>query len=129
MNTKELELYCPYDYKLLSDEERKEICNGCGPQSWKHDMVPDKIWGLRITNICDIHDYMYYAGKTIEDKKEADRVFLNNLVRLIDYKTKWKWLRLLRKRRAKKYYIFVKYFGGAAFWKGKNNKNHLIKKN
>lgn len=124
---KELELYCPYEYKVLSKENKITICNGCGPQS-KFDFIPDKIWGLKITEVCNIHDYMYYNGKNIEDKKEADRVFLNNLIRLIDYKTKWKWLKFLRRRRAYKYYNAVKYFGGSAFWSGKNNENRLIKR-
>ena len=121
-----LKLYCPYEYKLLRPQLKKQICNGCGPKS-KFDFVPDTIWGLKIIEICNIHDYLYYIGKTIEDKEKADRIFLNNMLRLIENKTKWKWLKKLRKKRAYKYYKAVKYFGGPAFWINKNNKNYIYK--
>jgi len=123
---KTLNLFCPHDYKTLSKEELNKITNGCGPQGWKFDFVPDKIWGLCINLPCRIHDYMYHIGKGIKDKEEADRVFLNNMIRLIEYKTKWKWLKWLRKRRAYKYYVAVKYLGGPAFWVNKNNSNHIF---
>ena len=51
---------------------------------------------------------MYHNGKTIEDKKEADRVFLNNMLRLVDGKTKWRFVRRLRRRRARIYFEAVK---------------------
>ena len=58
--------------------------------------------------------------KTIADKEEADRVFLNNMLRIIEAKTKFGLLKPLRNRRALKYYEAVKYFGGRSFWKNKN---------
>jgi hypothetical protein len=126
--SKEMELYCPEGYKKLSKIDKEEICNGCGPKGWKFDFVPDKIWGLNIYYICCIHDFMYFEGVCIEDKEEADRVFLNNMLRLIDFKTRYRWLRWLRKQRAYKYYLAVKHFGGPAFWEGKNQDNNIIKR-
>ncbi|HBD18665.1 MAG TPA: hypothetical protein DC063_00190 [Arenimonas sp.] len=82
--------------------------------------MPDTIYGLRVTAACDIHDYMYFIGDGIEDKDAADRVFLNNLLRLIAAGTRWDWLRRLRALRARTYYAAVCAFGGPAFWHGKN---------
>ena len=75
---------------------------------------------------------MYYVAKPfIKYKGEADRTFLNNILRFIKFKTnkylintKYFKIRnpllILRKRRAYKYYLAVKHFGGPAFWKDKN---------
>lgn len=113
-------LYAPTEFWYASNKERSKICNGCGPDSGL-DCVPDTIWFLNISKACDIHDYMYHmALPCIGKKEEADRVFLNNMYRIIEQKTKWKWLKFLRRRRAYKYYLAVKHFGGLFFWKNKN---------
>ena len=125
-------LYCPSGYDKLTKNDKKRICNGCGPKS-KFDFVPDTIYGLNISEACNRHDYMYEVSlPNIEDKKEADRSFLNNIIRIIDHETRkrigWDGLSFknpllwLRKRRAYKYYIAVKKFGGPAFWNSKNEK-------
>ena len=124
MNKKTV-LYAPDSYWKATQEERDMIVNGCGSAQAKFDFVPDTIYGLNINEACNIHDWMYHFAKpNIKAKEEADRVFLNNMIRLIEAKTKWKWLKCLRRKRARKYYLAVKYFGGPAFWAGKNkNKN------
>jgi hypothetical protein len=114
-------LFSPETYKKLTATALAAIANGCGAVGWKIDLVPDTLYGLGIRAACDIHDYMYHTGETIEDKNEADRVFLNNMLRLITAKTKHKWLRRLRRRRALLYYFAVKNFGGPAFWDGKQS--------
>lgn len=63
---------------------------------------------------------MYAAGSTIADKEEADRVFLNNMLRLITAAGGLGALRWLRRQRASRYYEAVCLFGGPAFWGGKN---------
>ena len=63
---------------------------------------------------------MYTTGHTIEDKDAADRVFLNNMLRIIRAHTKSRWLRYLRAKRAKIYYHAVCLFGGPYFWDDKN---------
>lgn len=98
--------------------EIKKVCNGCGTEGWKGKLVPDSVYGLTITAACQPHDWMYYEGETDADKKIADRVFLNNMVRIV--KEEGGLLEWLRLRRVKKYYLAVKYFGGDAFWAGKN---------
>lgn len=113
-------LYAPASFKLASKEELQETCNGCGPSGWKLDLVPDNIWLLYIGDACNIHDWMYSKGRTIEDKEGADRVFLNNLIRIIDRdKSRWRDKRKM-KDKAYGYYLAVKKFGGPAFWRNKN---------
>lgn len=111
-------LFAPDSFKSASTVERDKICNGCGAANSKFDFVPDSIYGLKICSACDIHDWMYHFGETIEDKEQADRVFLNNLLRLIEAQTGTlnRLLKPLRRRRALKYYEAVVAFGGPAFW-------------
>ncbi len=119
-----MELYAPEAYKKLTEEQRKNMVNGCGPGRFGSFIVPDSFIGLSITSACNIHDYMYEVGETIDDKKEADRVFLNNMVRLIDDRGGiLKWFRL---KMAKSYYMAVKYFGGPSFWDGKNESKNMV---
>ena len=108
-----MKLFKPKGYSALSAGEKHKICNGCGSKSlgW---LVPDSIWGLNITDVCNIHDYMYSRGTTLQDKEYADRIFLNNLVRKIESGSKL--LRWLRRRRALKMHWAVDKFGEAAFW-------------
>jgi len=111
-------LYSPDTYKNASRCDKKATCNGCGSKGFGGWVVPDTLWGLDIEEVCNIHDWMYSEGKTIEDKDKADRVMLNNMIRLIEKGTRW--LRRVRRMRAKSYYKAVKYFGGSAFWDDKN---------
>ena len=114
-------LYAPASFMCTPFEQLEKICNGCGAANAKFDFVPDRIYGTRISEACHIHDFMYWGGASIEDKEEADRVFLNNLFRLIE-RDKHKWYKptFLQRIRAKSYYKAVKYYGGSAFWAGKN---------
>ena len=118
-------LFAPPDFWRLSAIAKKKICNGCGTKGLCGYLIPDTIWGLKITIVCDIHDFMYDVGKTLKDKEEADRVFLNNLLRLIDAETSLAVLKWLRRRRAKTYYDAVCLLGGPAFWAGKNKGEEL----
>ena len=125
-------LYAPESYSRLSEAEKKKVCSGCGTKGIGAKLVPDSLFGVNITEACNIHDYMYYIGALIEEKQSADRAFLNNMVRLInaqqprwyEYFTggarRWKRRRL---KLAKLYYEAVDVFGGIAFFKGKNGKN------
>lgn len=111
-------LYAPEQYWRLDPEVKAAMTNGCGTGGWKSAVIPDTLWFLSIREACDIHDYMYRIGTTLEDKAEADRVFLNNMLRLIEQGSKF--MAPLRRRRALKYYEAVHCFGGPAFWSGKN---------
>jgi len=100
---------------------KEDKCNGCGT-GWSASLIPNTIYGLCIYRACCIHDYMYEVGTTIEDKEEADRVFLNNLLRIIEAKKAWWFPHFLARSRAMKYYESVVNFGGLAFWQNKNEK-------
>ena len=74
---------------------------------------------------------MYHFSKPkIADKEEADRVFLNNMLRLSeeDYKINLipkapiaaKFILRLRKREIYKYYLNMKSYGSPMFWLNKN---------
>ena len=116
-----VDLYVQYGYQKATPQQKKKICNGAGPRNFGW-IVPDTVWGLRITQAANIHDWMYHHGKTIQDKQRADRVFKNNMQRLIDAKkNQWRWVKDLRYSRAAKYYWAVDNFGGTSFWANKNN--------
>jgi hypothetical protein len=112
-------LFAPAEYWRLTPDQHADFCNGCGSNGagW---LVPDSLLGVCVTEACDIHDYMYTIGQTIEDKDRADRVLRNNLLILIDEKSTRGPLRWLRRKMAIGYYDAVHDFGGPAFWAGKN---------
>ena len=110
-------LYKPVGYERLSKAAKAKICNGCGSKGFGGWLVPDTLWGLSMTEVCNIHDYMYSTGKTIQAKEKADRSMLNNMIRVIEQDGSQFWpLVKLRKARAYNYYLAVKNFGGSAFW-------------
>ena len=120
-----VEFYAPPDYWRLSPDQKNGICNGCGPGAWKVDLVPDYPLGFPFNEACNIHDFMYFTGKTNEDKEVADRVFLNNMLRVVEafsHTTEdishGQWI-------ASVYYDAVKLAGGPSFWAGKNKPEEL----
>ena len=118
MTTKSPRLYAPESYWNATPAERSAVCNGCGAAGWKGKLVPNTMWGLNIRKACDIHDWMYHYGTTEADRHDADKAFLNNLIRIIN--AHGGVLAGLRRYRATTYYNAVHRFGGAAFWDNKN---------
>ena len=114
------QLYAPTEYWNLSAKDKARLCNGCGTKGLGGLLVPDTLYGLSIESACNIHDYQYHRGSTIEDKHEADRTFLNNMIRIIEAKSGI-LLRWIRRYRAMSYYTAVRDFGGPAFWSKKNS--------
>ena len=119
-----MQLFAPSGYLTLTPAAKAELCNGCGAKGFGWT-VPESMWFLDIGEACNIHDFMYLVGQTEEDRHEADRVFLNNLIRIIEAKSKWQIVKMIRRRRALKYYWAVRHFGGPAFWAGKNDLDSL----
>jgi len=127
------ELFAPEEYWEIPEALRNLNSSACGAGDGLGDaLVPDSIWGLPVTEACRIHDFMYSQGRTEKDRREADRVLLNNLVRLIeaarDHSRVPIWrdvVASLRRYRAMTYYNAVRDFGGVAFWKGKNKEKEL----
>jgi len=118
-----MELTSSKEYKELTTEQKFKICNGCGAQSAFMDFVPDSMYGLDISEACNIHDFDYHAGITQKDKDMADMRFLTNLILLINRGNAF--LKFLRRRRALKYYEAVVTFGDNAFWGGKDEESRL----
>ena len=113
-------LYAPESYNAIE----RQKCNGCG-SGWNIKLIPDSLLGCDITEACNIHDYMYTIGQAIQDKESADRTFLNNMTRIvIAYGGNW-FMQNLRLAMAKRYYNAVRYYGGDAFWQGKNKDTEL----
>lgn len=112
-----MQLTAPQSYLEASPEVRAAVCNGCGAGGWKFDIIPDNLYGLDISEACNIHDWMYTVGETEADKVEADQLFLENMYRLINGGA---WLlKGVRRRAAKGYFESVSHCGAAAFWQGK----------
>ena len=101
---------CPVDTLV-------KICNGCGAEDSKFDLVPDSLLGLYIGYSCMIHDYEYEVGATSDEKKLADRRFRDNMVSLIYKYSNW-FLRYPRLLMADGYYKVVDARGYPAFFTG-----------
>ncbi len=112
---KGINLYAPSDFWEMSNEEISKISNGCGAAGAAIDYVPDTIYGLNISPACDIHDYGYYRGGTINDKYIDDLFLLINTMEIIKEKTNWKLLKILRLNRALKYFYMVDFYGSDAY--------------
>jgi len=96
------------DYKPDSN------CNGCG-SGWSYYIVPNTIYGLNIRQVCCYHDDRYERGGNMEDKRLADREFLDNLLMLIDNHKKWYYPHWLARHRALTYYDAVVRAGHGSF--------------
>jgi len=106
----------PSSWLEASDKERKGIANGCGPGSWKYDLVPDTIYGLNITKICDWHDFDYtFLPKTRSCKDIADRRMHHNLKVHISLHSVF-ILKPFRYARAYLYYLAVSKGGDSSFF-------------
>lgn len=113
-------LYAPASFKNATLDQLLDVCNGCGAAgSWFRP--PKRMYGTLIVYACIIHDWQYGFGTTHEDREEADRIFHNNMNRLITRDSvKWYKPTRLQRIRAYTYYVAVKRHGGEAFWAGKN---------
>lgn len=85
--------------------------NSCGA-GITTSLVPDNLLGLNISKACNIHDYMYEQGI---NKKQADDIFLKNMISIINKESNSLVLKRLRKAKAYIYYFAVKLFGSSFF--------------
>ena len=115
----------PCSFFEASEELRSDVAGGCGPGGPGDMLVPDTMYGLSVRPACRIHDWMYHFGRILPDKELSDRVFLNNMVRIIKARGSLGFLENLRLRRAKTYYVMVRDFGGPAFWNSKNDETEM----
>lgn len=118
-------LYAPVGYWEMSEEEKSVVCNGMGAKdSLLSPFIPNTFLGLDMSEAGNIHDYMYLVGVTYKDKEEADRVFLNNMLRIIQAeKDSYRLTTYVRRRIAWSYYTAVVELGSTAYWEGKNGED------
>tara|TARA_R110000851_G_scaffold187318_1_gene337120 strand:- start:25990 stop:26349 length:360 start_codon:yes stop_codon:yes gene_type:complete len=115
-----LKLKAPDSYYTLSAQDKAQICNGMGAKdSLISSFIPNTFYGLDMTECGNIHDYMYHIGKTEDDKNDADRTFLSNMIKTINAKSRNGFMRWIRRSRAMKYYTAVAEAGNTAYWAGK----------
>ena len=97
------------EFLKLSEFAKSRICNGIGAASGITKNLPSTIWGLDCSVAGDIHDYDYYIGGTVTDRRIADLVFLHNLYIVIDEGI---WLlQGVRKMRARTYFAVLRLGG------------------
>lgn len=103
-------LQAPEEYWQLDDEEKTKLLNQCGPDGPLNSLVPDHLFGLKISSICDIHDFTFTNAKSSEDHRKSDQLFLKNMNTAIEAQTKSKPLVFLRKSLAYIYYLAVRIY-------------------
>jgi hypothetical protein len=96
-------LLCPLQMTRLTLAQILARTNGCGREGIEGRLVPDSIWGLDISPVCNVHDVMYQVADTREEEDYADAIFGANLISIIQQKTSFPPLKWLRLRRAYKY--------------------------
>ena len=112
-----MSLYAPKEFWELPQDQREGRC-GAG-EGLGEKLVPDNILFICVTPACSIHDFQFAVGETHTDFKEANRVFHNNLYRIIQSGS-W-WLRFARRRIADIYFKVVDGpLGAMVFWNNKN---------
>ena len=110
-------LYAPNNYHVATAKARAKVCNGCGAKGGMK--FPDYMWGLKVKEACDIHDWMTKKGLTLMDFLFAAGMFITNLTIIIWFGSSNKFMMTLRLFRASKYFIGVVVVGLNHFFKNK----------
>jgi hypothetical protein len=103
--------------ELLANPTLVKKCNGIGAE-WMWDNLRDIISTMNPTLVlaADIHDCAYELGGTEDDREFADLSFLENAIKLAEYKYAWyNPIRYRVKKQAYKFYSLLKVFGKYAF--------------
>jgi len=110
------DLAAPKSFWEASDELRKELTGGCGPGKVGDYFVPDKMYCLSMKAACVIHDWCFTAWNNKPGFNLANNLFKNNMVRINNQHKGNEFIKRLRLKRIKKYYLAVHYFGESAFY-------------
>jgi len=105
-----MKLKAPKEYDLLSEKERKELLNQCGPDGPLNSLVPDHLLGLSVAASCDRHDFMFATAESARDFKQADQVFLENMLTQIEESESSWLLKAARKGMAYLYFAAVRIY-------------------
>ena len=95
-------------YKALTQEQMCEVCNGCGPASWKVRL--DNMLGVNLFEPCAIHDYDYNIGGTKADRRRADVRFIVNIIITLLFENRSAW-NVVRVPGALLWYVVVRWRG------------------
>ena len=117
----------PHVLAILTPEQAADLTNGCGPASMKTKLIPDEILGINFFPSCAIHDACYHFGEDEDDKRLSDRLFLFNLLVLVDQHCLTNGIidraqRVAVRSAAFEYYKAVSDWGRSAFYAGKDGK-------
>ena len=100
-------------YRDLTQEQKKQICNGCGGKS-SFIPVPEFLFHAS----CDHHDFYYWRGGTEEDRKKADDAFYHFMgLDIVNEDSRFK--RMYYSLWAYTYYKAVRIFGKKYFSYGR----------
>jgi len=112
----------PKCWKFIEEHPEEFQSFGCGPGGIGDILVPDRIYGLDVSDACRIHDwyYRFHPSNSPDGRLEADSIFKNNLLRIVKAKSKNKIIRWLRVRRCRTYYSLVRFGGGPAYYEDRN---------
>lgn len=113
-------LIAPASFWELSEAEINRRYEGCGPGKIGDMLVPDYFFGKCMRLCCQVHDFEYEHGKTLQDKFDADCRLLHNFYIMIE-DDPVSWLTQLRYNRAECYYEMVAAGGMRAYMRGKHN--------
>lgn len=105
----------PEDLWAFDEIELAVFTNGCGPRGFGDKIVPDRLFFLSVKAACIVHDFSYNMGETDSDKQRADFAFLVNMLRIVNTKSRFWPLKILRRRAAMAYYDAVSEFGKSCF--------------
>lgn len=112
----------PACWKFRSEHPEEWESFACGPGDYGDYLVPDKILFLSVNEACRIHDwyYRFWPENTEDARSMADRILLNNMLRIIYNQTSGKWLKRARSRVALIYFRAVRSYGATAFFEDRN---------
>jgi hypothetical protein len=113
-------LIAPPSYWIKGHMNIQKQLNGCGPSLLPPWLVPDSLIGTKITESCNIHDWMYHEASTLKDYQKADEIFLKNLDKQI--KNKSKILYFARKALSYIYYGAVRIYSNLKYNVSGNSK-------
>ena len=76
-------------YEDLTQEEKEEICNGCGGKGG----IVTPPHAIFFETSCNHHDYGYYKGTTEKDRKRCDKNLRTAMNKDCSKLPWYKWLR------------------------------------
>jgi hypothetical protein len=116
-NDKSISIVAPADIGFPFDNPIDyPDCCGAG-QGIGEKIVPETIWGVRVSLACFIHDDMWNRGeKSWSNFHQSNSIFLKNIISIIQAYSKSQLLKRLRLYRAVTYYNAVDDLGRDIFW-------------